>query len=95
MKTEYTLIDNTAEQRYEIDAEGHTAYIDYTFRGGAIVLTHTLVPKALEGRGIGSALVHLVLEEIKKKGLRIIPECEFISVYIRRHPEWEQLLLTR
>lgn len=95
MKTEYTLIDNTAKQRYEIDTEGHKAYVEYMHRSDAIVLTHTLVPKPLEGRGIGSALVHLVLEEVKKKGLRIIPECEFISVYIRRHPEWEELLLTR
>lgn len=95
MKTDYTLIDNTSEQRYEIDAEGHKAYIEYTRQPGMIILSHTFVPKPLEGKGIGSELVRMVLEEVKSKDWQVVPQCDFIAIYIRRHPEWEELIVKK
>ena len=53
----YILKDNEARSRYEFDLGGHTAYIDYEKDNGTIVLTHTFVPEAYEGRGVGAQLV--------------------------------------
>ncbi len=50
----YILKDNEARSRYEFDLGGHTAYIDYEKDNGTIVLTHTFVPEAYEGRGVGA-----------------------------------------
>ncbi|MCF6243247.1 MAG: N-acetyltransferase, partial [Bacteroidales bacterium] len=58
-----------------------------------IYLTHTEVPLQLRGKGIGTALVKLVLENIKQKDLTLIPLCPFVALYIKRNPEWKSLVL--
>ena len=93
MKTDtYQLIDNTEDSQYEFKVEGHTPKIEYIKRNGKIWLTHTEVPTALEGRGIGSALVKAVLEDIRSQQLSLIPLCPFVAAYIKRHPEWNELV---
>ena len=59
----YILKDNEARSRYEFDLGGHTAYIDYEKDNGTIVLTHTFVPEAYEGRGVGAQLVAAALAD--------------------------------
>lgn len=92
MKEPYTLIDNLEEQRYEIEVEGHKAYVEYIRQPEVTILPHTFVPPHLEGRGIASELVKSVLTEVKSKGLKVVPQCDFIATYILRHPEWEELI---
>ena len=55
---------------------------------------HTEVPPKYEGRGIGKELVQGVLEDIRRKKLKVVPQCPFVATYIRRHPEWMDLVLT-
>tara|TARA_R110000868_G_scaffold54979_1_gene171235 strand:- start:780 stop:944 length:165 start_codon:yes stop_codon:yes gene_type:complete len=47
----------------------------------------------MEGKGIGSALVLKVLEDIEKKNLALIPLCPFVALYLKRHPEWKKLVM--
>ena len=35
-----------------------------------------------------------VLEDIRRKKLKVVPQCPFVATYIRRHPEWMDLVLT-
>jgi predicted GNAT family acetyltransferase len=79
--------DNQTRNRYEMLIDGQTAFVTYTRQGGDITLLHTEVPAALNGRGIGSQLARAVLQDIRDRGLRVIPECEFIASYIQRNPE--------
>ena len=88
----YELKDNAVEQRYEFDLDGEKAVIEYTREPNLIVLIHTYVPPAYEGRGIGRELVRAVLEDIRGKGLQVVPQCSFVAHYIRRNPDWEELL---
>lgn len=94
MKKEYTLIHDSAQQRYLFEFEDGTAVIDYRLNGTVITLTHTGVPARYEGQGVGSALVRAVLDDIRDKGLQIIPQCSFIAQYIFRHPQYEELVVT-
>lgn len=93
MENKHELIDNSAEERYEFDLEGDTAVIEYNKQPGCIVLTHTYVPARHEGRGIGKELVGAVLEDVRGKGLQVVPQCSFVAQYIYRHPEWEEIVL--
>ncbi|WP_426954910.1 GNAT family N-acetyltransferase [Muricoccus radiodurans] len=86
------VTDNRARHRFEMEAEGHTAFIDYRREAGHIVLIHTEVPKALEGHGIGSRLVRGALELIRAEGLRVVPRCSFVAAWIERHPEAQDLV---
>lgn len=93
MDRKHTLVDNTAEQRYEFDLEGAKAFIEYLPGNGLLILTHTEVPSQFKGQGIGKELVRAALEDIRKKGLHVVPQCTFVAQYIRNNPEWEELVV--
>ena len=73
--------------RFELDVDGHVAFSEYQRADNAITFMHTEVPKELEGRGIGSALVRGALEIAKGQGLTIKARCPFVAAYIKKHPE--------
>ena len=85
--------NNTALHRFELDADGHTAVAYYRPAPGVITFTHTEVAPQLRGRGIGSALVRGALEAVRAEGLKIVVRCAFVSAYLARHPEFNDLLL--
>ena len=84
--------DNPARHRYEMAVDGKTAFVTYSRRARNIVLKHTEVPAALEGQGVGSALARSVLEDVRRRGLKVVPECEFIAAFIARHPEFADIV---
>ncbi len=80
------------KNRFEIRLGEELAELTYAWEGNALVLLHTGVPPAWEGRGIGSRLVKAALEYARKQGYRIVPVCSFVAAYLRRHPEYNDLL---
>jgi len=91
---EYDLIDNEERKQYEFHIDGLVPRIEYIkAKDDKIYLTHTEVPRQLEGKGVGSALVKQILEDIKQKELTLVPLCPFVAMYITRHPEWKSLVL--
>lgn len=84
---------NTEKKRFELDAEGHTAIIESILAKGDIMfLTHTEVPAALEGKGVGKRIVENALNYIKDHNYKLAPLCPFVAAYLKRHREWEFLL---
>ncbi|HMF22498.1 MAG TPA: GNAT family N-acetyltransferase [Pseudolabrys sp.] len=83
--------DNTERQRFELDADGQIAYSNYRRADGVLTILHTEVPKALEGRGIGSALARGLLDIARSQGVKVHPLCPFLGGYIDRHPEYADL----
>ncbi|MDZ7773389.1 MAG: GNAT family N-acetyltransferase [Balneolaceae bacterium] len=85
--------DNSDRKRFELDLGQKTAYVDYIINAkGVIYLTHTEVPSAWEGQGVASDMVHQVLQEVDRRGLRLVPLCPYVASYLRRHAEWKRLL---
>jgi predicted GNAT family acetyltransferase len=84
--------DNTAQHRFELDADGGTALMYYRLEPGVITLSHTEVPPELGGQGIGSALVRGVLELVRARGLKVVAKCPFVAAYMGRHPEYNDLV---
>jgi predicted GNAT family acetyltransferase len=83
--------DNPAQSRFELTVDGETAVLDYRLVDKVMTLTHTGVPRALEGRGIGSRLVKGALDAIRARDLKIVVLCWFVNGYIDRHPEYASL----
>ena len=79
-------------KRFETIQDGYTAYIAYEPFEGGIDLTHTLVPKPLEGKGLASALTRHVLDYAGEDNLKVRPTCPFIKVYVERHPQYRCLV---
>ncbi len=84
--------NNESEHRYELHVDGHMAATYYEVAGNVITFTHTLVPKALEGKGIGSKLIKGALDQVRAQGLRVIPQCPFVHAYIDKHSDYADLL---
>jgi predicted GNAT family acetyltransferase len=84
--------DNPALSRFELEVDGHVAVADYRRAGGVMTFTHTGVAPELEGRGIGSRLVRGALEAARAEGLKVASQCSFVSSYIKRHPEFRDLV---
>ena len=83
--------DNTERQRFELEADGHVAFSNYSRAGNVLTILHTEVPKELEGRGIGSSLTRGVLDTARSQGLKVKAECPFAKGYIERHPKYADL----
>jgi uncharacterized protein len=91
MKTE--VRDNRDRARYEILADGELAgFVQYSMRGGRLILVHTEIDDAHEGHGLASILVKGALDDIRSRGLCIVPICPFVERYIQRHPEYDDLV---
>jgi len=81
-----------AEGRFQVVVDGLTCVADYRLNGAVMVMTHTGVPPALQGRGIAAALVQAALDHAAAHGLKVDPRCSYVSAYMRRHPGTQALL---
>ncbi len=84
---------NEAEQRFEWSVNGHLAYAQFERLPGAMAYTHVVVPQALGGQGVGSALVRHILDHAAQHQLKVRPDCPFVKAYIDRHPAYQALSL--
>jgi uncharacterized protein len=87
-----TLRNNAARSRYELDLEGGTAFAVYRISPGVVTIVHSEVPAALRGGGVGSTFVRQVLEEMRRQGLKVVPQCGFVRAFMSRNPEFNDLL---
>lgn len=86
------VTDNKAASRFEMQVEGRIAFVAYRRGDGVIMLNHAEVPRELEGRGVGSALVKATLDAVRSEGLKVVPRCSFVAAYMRRHGEYADML---
>lgn len=84
--------DNTELGQYELEVNGKIAFVTYRRSKSATVLVHTEVPESLREHGVGSRLIKGVLEMMRAEGRKIAVICHFIAGYIRKHPEYQDLL---
>ena len=85
--------DAPERSQYEISVDGVVAgFIAYRTRPERIVFTHTEVADEFEGRGLAGRLARGALDDVRARGLRVTPMCPFVAAYIRRHPEYADLV---
>lgn len=84
--------DNRPEKRFEAATEGQVAVVEYNLIENGIVISHTEVPKALEGRGIATRLYEAVFAAAREEHRRVIPVCPVFALYIKRRPETHDVL---
>jgi uncharacterized protein len=88
MPTEPRVTDNPQASRYELWLETTCAgFIQYRTEPGMILLVHTAIDPAFEGQGLGDRLVAGALEDLRARGLKLVPLCPFVRAYLRRHPD--------
>jgi uncharacterized protein len=80
--------DNPEESRYELHVDGQlTGFAQYRVDDERITIFHAEVDPAFKGQGLGNQLAHEALEDVRRRGLVLVPRCPFIAAYVRRHPD--------
>jgi len=95
VRPELHVRDVPDRERYEAllgDDRELGGLIDYRLADDFIVLTHTEVLAGFEGQGIGSRLVRAVFEDLRARGVAVIPRCPFIVAWLQKHPEQHDIL---
>ena len=90
-----TVTNNTAQNRFEVIFGEQVAMVEYILTSRNITFTHTEVPRELEGQGIASQMARTALEYARDHDLKVIPLCPFVGSYIRRHREYQPLVIGR
>lgn len=77
--------------RFDTVVDDVSAHVEYELAGDVMTLTHTIVPSAIGGRGIASALVKSALDHARGEGWKVVPQCSYADNWMRRHPDYEEL----
>ncbi|HEV7353745.1 MAG TPA: GNAT family N-acetyltransferase [Brevundimonas sp.] len=79
--------DNPEARRYELELDGQVAVMTYNLNPPQLMITETLVPEALEGRGLASRLAAAVVADVRARGLVLLPVCPYLAGWLQKHPE--------
>lgn len=84
---------NHALRRYEVTVAGAApAFLEYEERGAdLLVFTHTFVPPELRGQNIAARLVRHGLDEARAREKRVVAQCSYVDVFMRRNQEYADL----
>lgn len=83
---------NVAGSRFEATVQGLVSVAEYELSGRRMIMTHTVVPSELRGRGIAEKLVRAALAYAQAESLSVVPACSYVAAFIKRHPEFQPLL---
>ncbi|MES3000024.1 MAG: GNAT family N-acetyltransferase [Pseudomonadota bacterium] len=87
------ITDNPSAHRYELRVDGEVAaHCEYNVLKDALLFTHTEVLPRFEGKGLASRLIAFALDDVRQRGLHAIPVCPFVAGFIRKHPEYLDLV---
>ena len=79
------VVHRQEQSRFEAQVEGQTAFLTYERGGGTVAMTHTIVPRELEGRGIAGELTRTAVEWARSESLDIDPQCSYVRSWLRKN----------
>jgi predicted GNAT family acetyltransferase len=90
------VTDVPDKHRWEArDGDTLAGLVLYRRSDDLVIFTHTEVDDDFAGRGVGGALARAALDAAREQGLRVRPDCPFISEWITRHPDYDDLVVAR
>jgi len=71
----------------------YVGFIGYHREDDVATIQHTIVNEEFGRRGYARALVTLVLDQLRSEGVKIVPECSYVQDYLRRYPEYQDMVV--
>ena len=84
--------DDADGKRFVLTIDGAEAVVTYNLNGENLMITETLVPQALEGRGLAKRLAVHVLDDARARDLKVLPVCPFFAGYLQKHPNYADVV---
>jgi uncharacterized protein len=88
----YKVVHLLSNNRFEVDLGKEKAILIYMIKAGLFILVHTEVPRAFERQGIAGRMATAALEYAKNEGLKVRSYCSYTTRFIKKHPEYQDLL---
>jgi len=89
---ELTPKKNELRQCFEIAINGKVALLAYEQRGeDLLAFTHTFVPEELRGQNLAALLTKAALDDARRQGKKVIPQCSYVATYLDRHRQYADL----
>ena len=87
------LTDNPEASRYEMHVHGELAgLVDYRLRGEVISLVHTEIEPPFRSAHLATHLARFSLDDARKRGVAVLPFCPYVNSWIRKHPDYADLV---
>lgn len=88
-----TVADVSVSMRFEARAgDDLVGYTTYRHNDNLTFLVHTVTEPAWRGRGIATAMTSAVLDLIRRADRTVVPRCPFVSDFLARHEELQDLV---
>lgn len=88
-----TVVVNEDAGRYEIQVDGETAgFSQFRVKGTVATFPHTEISPEYEGQGLASTLIRHALDDMRARGMTVVPRCPFVRAFIEKHPEYQDLV---
>jgi uncharacterized protein len=55
------------------------------------IAAHTIVPRAIGGRGVAAALVERLIADAKRLDFLVRPDCSYVAAKFKDNPDWASL----
>jgi predicted GNAT family acetyltransferase len=79
--------------RYEITVDGDLAgFTQFHPDGDVLVFPHTQIDERYSGQGLAKILIGQALDDVRARGLTIVPTCEFVQGYLDKNPQYQDLI---
>jgi len=86
------LVKNEDKKRFEIESDGHFAFINYKETSQQIALIHTEAEPELAGTGAAAAVLEKTLKYIQESGKKLLPYCPYVFAFIKKNQEWKRIV---
>ena len=85
--------DNGDLRRFELVVDGEiVGFADYVVHGDTMVMPHTVIDPAHRRKGLGAILVRGALDDIRRRGFSVDPQCWYVAEFIHGHDGYSDLL---
>lgn len=89
----HTIHHDAEQGQFSAIAQDHLCVLEYELNDAVMTITHTRVPSAVGGQGIAADLTRTALETARQNQWRVVPECSYAAIYIKRHPAFADLVV--
>ncbi len=87
-----TVTHNEEARLFELFVDELRGLLSYRRFPDRIILDHTEVPQSLEGQGLAAKLARFALDFARVNHLRVVSLCPYVCSFIRKHPEYQDLV---
>ncbi|PZS20432.1 MAG: GNAT family N-acetyltransferase [Pseudonocardiales bacterium] len=90
---ETTVTENPGRHRYEMSVDGVLAgFTMFTIDGDVAIMPRTQIEPEYKGQDLATTLIATTLDDLRHRGLRVVPRCPFVRDFIDKHPQYQDLV---